>query len=328
MSGRRALIAALVLLFGSLVRRPAPTRRAAHNLSPEGLAKRLRLHPERDRRWQDSGRDPAAPAARQAGLLREFRRPRRRDQVADERGYDLPPLFDVEADHLSRGDDAGRGGQACARRSRRKIHSGLCRDEGRRREGRPRTARWRWRWSRSKRPITIKDLLRHTSGLPYGFYGDGAVRKLYADADLFNSDLDQRRIRRERIATLPLAEQPGTLWDYGHSTDVLGRVIEVVSGKTLMQFEKERLLDPLGMTETAFYRHRSAKLPRIAEPMPKDRDISPTTQVRDPTATARLGIGRRRHGRHDRRLRPLRADAAQRRHAMTAGAISSQRPSR
>ena len=56
----------------------------------------------------------------------------------------------------------------------------------------------------------------------------------------------------ERIAKLPLAEQPGTQWDYGHSTDVLGRVIEVVSGKTLFQFEKERLLDPLGMSETEF----------------------------------------------------------------------------
>ena len=55
------------------------------------------------------------------------------------------------------------------------------------------------------------------------------------------------------LAKLPLAEQPGTLWDYGHSTDVLGRVIEVVSGKSLFQFEKERLFDPLGMTETAFY---------------------------------------------------------------------------
>ena len=58
----------------------------------------------------------------------------------------------------------------------------------------------------------------------------------------------------ERIAQLPLAEQPGTLWDYGHSTDILGRVIEVVSGgKSLLQVEKEKLLDPLGMTGTSFY---------------------------------------------------------------------------
>ena len=84
-----------------------------------------------------------------------------------------------------------------------------------------------------------------------------------------------------KIATLPLVEQPGTVWDYGFSTDVLGRVVEVISGKTLLQFEKERLLDPLGMTETAFFIADSAKFPRIAEPMPGDRNINPTTQVRD-----------------------------------------------
>ena len=89
-------------------------------------------------------------------------------------------------------------------------------------------------------------------GITYGFYGDSAVRKLYANADLFDGDFDNAEFV-ERLAKLPLAEQPGTLWDYGHSTDVLGRVIEVVSGKSLFQFEKERLLDPLGMTETAFY---------------------------------------------------------------------------
>jgi CubicO group peptidase (beta-lactamase class C family) len=75
-----------------------------------------------------------------------------------------------------------------------------------------------------KRPITIEDLLRHTSGLTYGFYGDSAVRKLYANSDLFEGDFDNADFAA-RIARLPLAEQPGTLWDYGHSTDVLGRVI-------------------------------------------------------------------------------------------------------
>jgi CubicO group peptidase (beta-lactamase class C family) len=81
---------------------------------------------------------------------------------------------------------------------------------------------------------------------------------------------------------LPLAEQPGTLWDYGHSTDVVGRIIEIISGKTLFQFEKERLLNPLGMTDTAFYVADQAKRRRIAEPMPDDRAISPTAIIRDP----------------------------------------------
>jgi CubicO group peptidase (beta-lactamase class C family) len=105
------------------------------------------------------------------------------------------------------------------------------------------------------RPITILDLLRHTSGLTYGFYGDSAVRKLYVQADLFNGDLDNAQFV-DRIARLPLAEQPGTLWDYGHSTDVLGRVIEIVSGKSLYQFEKQRLLDPLGMPRHGVLRGR------------------------------------------------------------------------
>ena len=140
------------------------------------------------------------------------------------------------------------------------------------------------------RAITIEDLLRHTSGLTYGFYGDSAVRKLYAQADLFNGDLDNAEFVA-RIAKLPLAEQPGTLWDYGHSTDVLGRVIEVVSGKSLFQFEKERLLDPLGMHETAFYVADEAKRPLIAEPMPDDRFVSPVAGIRDPMGPRRWESG-------------------------------------
>jgi CubicO group peptidase (beta-lactamase class C family) len=130
------------------------------------------------------------------------------------------------------------------------------------------------------RPITIEDLLRHTSGLTYGFYGDSAVRKLYANSGLLEGDFDNAEFA-ERIAKLPLAEQPGTLWDYGHSTDVLGRVIEVVSGQSLFQFEKARLLDPLGMTDAAFYVADEAKRARIAEPLPDDRFVSPVAGIRD-----------------------------------------------
>jgi CubicO group peptidase (beta-lactamase class C family) len=140
------------------------------------------------------------------------------------------------------------------------------------------------------RPITIEDLLRHTSGLTYGFYGDGAVRKLYANSDLFEGDFDNAEFA-ERIAKLPLAEQPGTLWDYGHSTDVLGRVIEVVSGQQLFQFEKERLLDPLGMTDTAFYVADASKRPLLAEPMPDDRFVSPIAGIRDPMFPRRWESG-------------------------------------
>src|ERR1700681_2982294 len=121
-----------------------------------------------------------------------------------------------------------------------------------------------------KRPLTIKDLMTQTSGITYGFYGDSMVRKAYANAKIYDGDFTNAEFA-ERIAKLPLAEQPGTLWDYGHSTDVLGRVIEVVSGQSLFGFEKQRLLDPLGMTDPAFYIADAARRPLIAEPMPDDR---------------------------------------------------------
>ncbi len=139
------------------------------------------------------------------------------------------------------------------------------------------------------RPITIRDLLRHTSGLTYGFYGDTPVRRLYANAGLFDGDIDNAQFA-ERLAKLPLAEQPGTLWDYGHSTDIVGRVIEVVSGKSLYEFEKERLLDPLGMTETRFYVEDS-KRSRVAEPLPTHRFKGPIAGLVDPILHRRWESG-------------------------------------
>jgi len=141
-----------------------------------------------------------------------------------------------------------------------------------------------------QRPITIEDLLRHTSGLTYGFYGESAVRKLYANADLFEDDFDNAQFAA-RLAKLPLQEQPGTLWDYGHSTDILGRVIEVASGKSLFQFEKQRVLDPLGMSETVFYINDQTRRSLIAEPMPGDRFTSPIAGIHDPMRPRRWESG-------------------------------------
>jgi CubicO group peptidase (beta-lactamase class C family) len=124
----------------------------------------------------------------------------------------------------------------------------------------------------ASRPITILDLMRHTSGITYGFYGKTLVRKTYQEHAIYAGDPTTAEFA-ERIAQLPLAEQPGTLWDYGHSTDVLGRVIEVVSGQSLLQFEKQKLLDPLGMPDTSFYVTDPAKYGQIALPMPKDSDF-------------------------------------------------------
>lgn len=121
-----------------------------------------------------------------------------------------------------------------------------------------------------RRPITIEDLLLHTSGITYGFYGEGLVKKAYAD--IYLGDFDNAEFA-ERIAKLPLAEQPRTLWDYGHSIDVLGRVIEVVSGQSLYQFEKTQLLDPLGMTTTKFFLTDPAERAGYAQPLAKDRHV-------------------------------------------------------
>jgi CubicO group peptidase (beta-lactamase class C family) len=122
----------------------------------------------------------------------------------------------------------------------------------------------------ARRQLTIADLLLHTSGIPYGFYGKGMVKKAYADIEF--GDFDNAQFA-ERIAMLPLAEQPGTLWDYGHSTDILGRIVEVVSGQSLYEFEKGALFDPLGMTTTKYFLTDPAERARFAKPLPRDRKV-------------------------------------------------------
>jgi CubicO group peptidase (beta-lactamase class C family) len=121
-----------------------------------------------------------------------------------------------------------------------------------------------------RRPIQIEDLLLHTSGITYGFYGEGLVKAAYDG--IYLGDFDNAEFV-ERLAKRPLAEQPRTLWDYGHSTDVLGRVIEVASGQSLYQFEKTNLLDPLGMTATKFFLTDPAERARYAQPLPRDRHV-------------------------------------------------------
>jgi CubicO group peptidase (beta-lactamase class C family) len=123
-----------------------------------------------------------------------------------------------------------------------------------------------------RRPPTVFDLMRHTSGITYGFYGDSLVRKAYAAANIYAGDFDLAEFA-ERIARLPLQDQPGTLWEYGHSTDILARVMEVTSGKSLLQIEREKLLDPLGMNDTRFFVTDPEKQKRMAQPMPNDSDF-------------------------------------------------------
>jgi CubicO group peptidase (beta-lactamase class C family) len=120
------------------------------------------------------------------------------------------------------------------------------------------------------RPINIEDLLLHTSGITYGFYGEGLVKAAYNG--IYLGDFDNAGFA-ERISKVPLAEQPRTLWDYGHSIDILGRVIEVASGQSLYQFEKQHLLDPLGMTTTKFFLTDPQERARYAQPLDRDRHV-------------------------------------------------------
>jgi len=119
------------------------------------------------------------------------------------------------------------------------------------------------------REITIHDLLRHTSGFTYGGRTTNpVVREAYArggvDArDLTNADLV------DRLATVPLVHQPGTAWEYGRSTDVLGRLVEVISGKTLGVFLGERVFTPLAMKDSGFFVPKD-RLARVAQPFAVD----------------------------------------------------------
>ncbi|MFB6452606.1 serine hydrolase domain-containing protein [Bradyrhizobium tunisiense] len=274
----RALIAALVLLVG-LVDARAGSERAAHKLSPDGLAKVS----DYIRNEVATGKIPGAIL-----LLQQHGKPVYYENfgvrdVATQLSMSADTIFRlysmskpitsvmammlVEDGKLSLDDPVSKFIPAFAH-----MKVGV---ERKAEDGKVTLAR-----EPLARPVTVKDLLRHTSGLPYGYRGGSMLHELYADANLFQSNLGNADFVA-KIAALPLAEQPGTAWDYGFSTDVLGRVVEVASGRTLLQFEKERLLDPLGMTETAFYVADPAKFPRIAEPMPEDRNINPTTPMRD-----------------------------------------------
>ena len=101
-----------------------------------------------------------------------------------------------------------------------------------------------------KRPITIKHLLTHTSGLIYDLPVNDEIAKLYDRADLWSGPDLNNFIAK--VGRLPLKHQPGDAWTYGVNTDVLGALIEKLSGKTLGAFLEERIFRPLGMTDTGF----------------------------------------------------------------------------
>jgi CubicO group peptidase (beta-lactamase class C family) len=131
----------------------------------------------------------------------------------------------------------------------------------------------------ASRPITVHDLLRHTSGLTYAeFTRSAAVKAAYQEAGLFSTEVPSKWItltpqqQIEAFSKAPLLSQPGSTWEYSLSTDLLGRVLEAVSNKPLSVLLDERLIQPLGMKDTSFVVPAS-KVARLAEPL----KIDPTT---------------------------------------------------
>jgi CubicO group peptidase (beta-lactamase class C family) len=140
------------------------------------------------------------------------------------------------------------------------------------------------------RPITMQDLMRHTSGLTYGGRGTTAVHALYpASSNAAGATLDTKGFL-ERLAAAPLLYQPGTVWDYGLSIDVIGLVVEALSGQSLGAFLKHRLFDPLGMLDTGF-QVPADKVARLARPLPRDPDTGEAQSVPDRAQALRFECG-------------------------------------
>ncbi len=114
-----------------------------------------------------------------------------------------------------------------------------------------------------KRPMTVQDLMRHTSGLTYGLFGNSPVDQMYRKAPIFNAKSLAEMVKT--IAGLPLLHQPGEFWEYSVGVDVLGRVVEVASGMDLDSFVRERITGPLKMNDTGFW-VKPASVSRLAKP--------------------------------------------------------------
>jgi CubicO group peptidase (beta-lactamase class C family) len=135
------------------------------------------------------------------------------------------------------------------------------------------------------REPTIRDLMRHTAGLTYGAFGDGPVDKIYRAKNVLSRESTLKDMT-EKLGKTPLMFQPGTRWHYSVATDVLGRVVEVASGKPLDEFFAERIFTPLDMRDTGFY-VPADKLDRFAASHGLDKD-------KKLTATERAGKSRYR----------------------------------
>jgi CubicO group peptidase (beta-lactamase class C family) len=129
------------------------------------------------------------------------------------------------------------------------------------------------------REMTVQDLLRHTSGLTYGIFGESLVKAMYREKGIERSSVTNAELVRG-LATLPLAYQPGTVWEYSRSTDVLGALVERISGASLDVWLDQHILQPLGMKDSGFW-VPPAKQHLIAEPFPVNPDSGGPVRLSD-----------------------------------------------
>jgi CubicO group peptidase (beta-lactamase class C family) len=140
-----------------------------------------------------------------------------------------------------------------------------------------------------ERAVTVQDLLRHTSGITYEFRGPGPVQRLYMGARVYS----RGQSNADMVATLgklPLLHQPGTQWEYGRSTDVVGRLVEVLSGQPLSAFFEQRIFAQLGMVDSAFH-VAPQNLERLAEAFAKNPESGAGVQLLDVRSAPRFESG-------------------------------------
>lgn len=139
------------------------------------------------------------------------------------------------------------------------------------------------------RPATVQDLLRHTAGLTYEFLGNADVQRQYAKLQMGSRERSNAEFSSV-LAGLPLMYQPGSVWEYSRATDVLGRLVEVLSGLTLGEYLRRNLFVPLGMHDTGFSVDQDHH-PRIAEPFAHDPDGGVPMRVLEPRRAAAMESG-------------------------------------
>jgi CubicO group peptidase (beta-lactamase class C family) len=141
-----------------------------------------------------------------------------------------------------------------------------------------------------EREMTIQDLMRHTSGLTYGNRGTTEIYKMYPQSSNESSLTLTMDEFIDRLAKAPLLYQPGTRWEYSLSTDVLGRVVEIVAGKPLGEVLAERVYRPLKMADTTFL-VPADKRARIAQGLPTHPDTGAEFKLADPTVPRKFDCG-------------------------------------